>query len=764
MEKRTQFPIAALLLPFLLSGAAALSAQLCWLRQLTVTLGSSAAALNIILITFMGGLAIGSRLAERACKCTTRYLLLYAGLEGGLALYLICSPAIFSFTSALFIDFLPTLGHETLAAQMARVAVTGLVLLPPTIAMGMTAPVLITATVRQFRQAASYTGLLYGVNTLGASLGAIVTGTYLILRFGITMSLRMAAGMNMLAASAAILIVIVACRPTGVIGLQPAAEGPAKSGRDVKHTPVLKYGLLAAGGGFVGMGLEIIFARFLVFIIGSSYYSHTICITGFLLGIVAGSLLVALVARRFELRESFLPYLFIFAGFSAAVSAVLFFNHFPLAAQRYLYMMGIIDLHPLAIKLTTALILVVLPAMASGMILPLLVHLLIKKTRNVSVGSSRIFFYNTVGSVVGVALVGYVLIELLGVLNALFLITLLSFLLALYSMTLSSPSRRIPRILPFGIAILGILTTSGLFLMTNDTPLVVHSTVYTMLEDPELVFYREDEGASVSAVILPQEEKMMLLINGLRAARLSRDTGRGDLSLATDVAMLSHSDPRTAFFAGLGTGRNAGAAGLYPGVKIDALEISDAVISALPYFDEYTYNVSKNDHIKVILGDARHFLQATGKRYDLIVPDAYISALTGTAYLYNVEFFQLCARHLSPGGRVVMQIDVNSGIDRTIAAGFLIAFPYVELVRSPTLGSHYLVASNEEISFPSLPVAKWYNHDEINKRIQLLGFAESEKMSLRRFSSNAELIEEFKGAKASTDDHPIVDYISAYWK
>ncbi len=764
MGRRTQFPIAPLLFPFLLSGAAALGAELCWLRQLTVTLGSSAAALNIILITFMGGLAIGASFTERVCKHTTRYLLLYAALEGGLALYLICSPYIISFASAVFIEFLPILGHETFVAHMGRLTVAGLALLPPTVAMGMTAPVLITATVRQYRQAASYTGLLYGVNTLGASLGAIVTGTYLILHFGITISLRMAAGMNLLAASTAILIVIVARRPAGEVGLQPATGGQAKSGRDVGHALVFKYCFLAAAGGFVGMGLQIIFARFLVFIIGSSYYSHTICITGFLLGIVAGSLLVALVARRVTLRDSFLPFLFIFAGFSSAASALLFFKHLPLAAQRYLFMEGIIDLHPLAIKLATALMLVVLPAMASGMILPFLVHLLIKKTRNVSTGSSRIFFYNTVGSVLGVALVGYVLIELLGVLNALFLITLLSFLLALYSMTLSSGSGRILRKLPFGMAILGIMATACLVIITNDTPLVIHSAVYTMLEDPELVFYREDEVASVSAVTLPQEGKMMLLINGLRAAQLSRHMERGNLGLATDVAMLSHSDPKTVFVAGLGSGRNAGVAGLYPGVEIDAVEISDAVISALPCFDEYTYNASKNDRIKVILGDARHFLQATGKRYDLILPDAYISALTGTAYLYNVEFFQLCAQHLSQGGRVIMEVDLRSRIDRTIAAGFLIAFPHVELVRTPSFGWHFLVASNEEIHFPTLPAAKWHNHAEVKRRIQHLGLAESEDLSLYHFSSKAELIEEFKAVKASTDDHPIVDYISAYWK
>lgn len=79
----------------------------------------------------MAGLAIGARLAERTCRRTSRYLLLYAALEGGLALYLFFSPYIISSASSLFIEFLPALGHETPAAQIARLAVTGSILLPP---------------------------------------------------------------------------------------------------------------------------------------------------------------------------------------------------------------------------------------------------------------------------------------------------------------------------------------------------------------------------------------------------------------------------------------------------------------------------------------------------------------------------------------------------------------------------------------------------------------------------------------------------------
>ena len=111
-----------------------------------------------------------------------------------------------------------------------------------------------------------------------------------------------------------------------------------------------------------------------------------------------------------------------------------------------------------------------------------------------------------------------------------------------------------------------------------------------------------------------------------------------------------------------------------------------------------------------------------------------------------------------------MQIKLNSDIDRTIAAGFLIAFPYVKLVTSPNTGIHFLVAANEEISFPVLPVTKWQDHAEITKRIQLLGFAESGNLNLRDFSTDVELIDVIKAAQASTDDHPIVDYISAYLK
>ena len=749
-------PVAVLLLvPFLLSGSAALIAQLCWLRYLTLIVGGSAAALNIILITFMGGLAVGAALAKTVCRRTDRYLLLYAGLEAGLSLYLFVSPHVIALVGRVFVRLLPTLGHETAAEQFARLIVSGLALILPTVAMGLTTPILITASVQRFRDTASTAGLLYGINTLGAALGALVAGAYLILNFGVSRSLQLAAGLNLLAAALAILILVVSRRESGPVADSSPAPPPADGKQTTDRRRVRTLCLLAAAGGFAGMALEVIFARLLVFMIGSSYYSHTIAITGFLLGIVLGSLVIGVAARRYVPRGRHLPLLFALFGFATIISALMF-ERLPLTLQRYLVLQDAIDLHPLVIKLTAALALVVLPAMFSGLLLPYLIHVLTHATRNVGVAASNILTYNTVGSVLGVALTGYVLIESLGVQNALFAVTLLVFALGFYSLGLTPAAERTMR-LPLVLGGVGLVLTAVLIPIKGGKRLVEHSVIYSNLDRPEILFYLEDESASVSVVEMPTRDGRRLLINGLPAAEV--DPVTLSLGATTDVAMAAHLDPKTVFAAGIGSGQNAGVAGIYPGVQVDAVEISDAVIVAMPFFDRFTYDASTNPAVRVIRGDARHFLKSTDKSYDVILPDVFISALTGTAYLYNVEFFAQCARHLNPGGRVVLNVSLEAAIDRVIAASFTAAFPHVEFVTIPYKDITYLIGSNDPITFPSRPWEKWADQPEVMHRMERLGFLDSSGLDGFRTLTRDQLRAELSGTRISTDDHPIIDYL-----
>lgn len=747
-------PAVLLLVPFFCSGAAALIAQLCWLRMLTTILGGSSAALNVILITFMGGLAIGAALAKRLTHRVRDFVLLYAVLEGLLCVYLFASPYLVRALGNGFVKLLPVLGHETLFENMIRLVVAGTAFILPTVVMGMTTPILITASVERVRETASWAGLLYGINTLGAATGALLAGCYLILAIGVSRSLAFAAGLNLVAALLALIIVKV--RPLHDAAGSRAGADPLRPRSADERRLIRLLCVLAFFGGFAGMALEVILARMLMFVIGGSYYSHTISIGGFLLGIVAGSLLTGLLARRWAPKVGWVPLLFCIFGLATLVAALLF-EVLPMGLHRLLEVQQFAQLHFLVLKLTAALLLVLLPAMASGMILPYLIHLLSEHTQDVGNASSDVLFFNTVGSVAGVLLTGYVLIEWAGARNSIFGVGMLCFLMALYALNLLGDRVGGGARLTSWLGLAGMLLAAGLMVTRGNIPLIVDSVRYAAMDQPQILYYAEDEGASVSVTQRRDRNARGIMVNGLMAGEV--EVGEVALGSISDMAMLAHPDPRSLFIAGVGSGRTAGVAGLYRGVNVLAVEISEAVISALPYLDEYTYDLTKNPAVTVRHGDARHFLMTTDQRFDVIAPDVFVSAQTGTAYLYNVEFFELCAARINPGGRVVLNVALDKDIDRVIAAGFVAAFPYVKLIEIPYAHFAFLVGSNEPIELPPAPCLRWKDEPLVIQRCLLLGLGETGSLVSRVVADRDEILRQLDGTRPSSDDHPVVDYL-----
>ena len=298
------------------------------------------------------------------------------------------------------------------------------------------------------------------------------------------------------------------------------------------------------------------------------------------------------------------------------------------------------------------------------------------------------------------ALTGYVAIEAIGVRNALFSLAVAAFALALYAnRSLPDPGARwSPPLL--GLAAAGAVAALVLIPLRGSVPLIVHSVIYHQYGKPEILFYEEDEGISVSVLRYPGEPGRTLMINGLTASGLSPSDLKAGAE--TDVALASHPNPKTVFVAGTGSGKTSGVASLYGVDAIDSVEISRAAIAALPHFDSLTFSPSSNPVVNVIHGDARHYLRTTDKLYDIILPDVFISALTGTSYLYNQEFFELCADHLAENGRLVVQVDGQSPIDRSIIQGVLAAFPYVDYLRIPAAGLDTLSPRSSRSSIPIL--------------------------------------------------------------
>jgi len=272
-----------------LSGFSALVYELCWIRMASLVFGSTVAAVSTVLASFFGGLAIGSFAFGRLAQSTQRPLRWYCGLEIGLCGLALISPLMFDVAEQVYVYV--SAGDQSVGAmtQLLIFALVGAVLLPPTILMGGTLPLFCRAIAIDQVRVTRITGILYGVNTLGAATGCWVAGMVLIPKLGVDASIHAAAVITCLAA------VLVAW-----IAWQDRAE-PTSFAKDKTTEPTMRagrIGLLFFGVGFVALGSEVFWVRFLKLLIRNSVHTYTITLTFTLLGIVLRSLLVARMAEH----------------------------------------------------------------------------------------------------------------------------------------------------------------------------------------------------------------------------------------------------------------------------------------------------------------------------------------------------------------------------------------------------------------------------------------------------------------------------------
>jgi MFS family permease len=189
--------IAMRLLPlFAVSGVAALVYQVCWQRMLSVVIGADSESVTLIVSAFMLGLGVGALLGGIAAdRWRSRIVLQFALIElliGGFALI---SPGL-----------IHGIGAMTQTSPVWLIALTTfLLLLVPTTLMGATLPLLVTHCMTAYRAVGPAIGGLYFANTVGAAIGAAVTGLVTFHYIGIEATIRSAAALNALVAVLAML-------------------------------------------------------------------------------------------------------------------------------------------------------------------------------------------------------------------------------------------------------------------------------------------------------------------------------------------------------------------------------------------------------------------------------------------------------------------------------------------------------------------------------------------------------------------------------
>jgi spermidine synthase len=169
---------------FVLSGAAGLIYEVVWSRQLVLVFGNTTQAVSAILTGFFGGMAIGAFFGGRLADRIRRPLRMYGIIELVVVIVVLATPFTFGLIHEAYRGIFPVLEDWPPVLALVRLVLALVALAPATILMGATLPTL-TRYLTSSKHLSDAFGRLYLANTMGAILGTIVAGLFLIELFGL---------------------------------------------------------------------------------------------------------------------------------------------------------------------------------------------------------------------------------------------------------------------------------------------------------------------------------------------------------------------------------------------------------------------------------------------------------------------------------------------------------------------------------------------------------------------------------------------------
>jgi spermidine synthase len=189
-----------LIVAVLAAGMASLLYEVLWVRQLGLSLGSTAVATSVMLSAFLGGLALGSSYIGRKADSLKSPVKVLALVEAGAAaLGLLSIPAL-TWAGHAYVFLATAWGVTGVWATVLRALFSLVVMLLPAILFGMTFPLATTLGGRLI-SAQTSAGIISATSSFGSAIGALLCGLWLEPTFGIFTSACVGAGFNVLAAA-----------------------------------------------------------------------------------------------------------------------------------------------------------------------------------------------------------------------------------------------------------------------------------------------------------------------------------------------------------------------------------------------------------------------------------------------------------------------------------------------------------------------------------------------------------------------------------
>ena len=632
---------------FFLSGFLALTYEICWIRTASLVFGAANLALSTVLAVFFAGLALGSFIFGRYSPRTNRPLRIYGVMEIGVGLLAMLTPIAFSAADMVYEQFYPKVQNNFAMLSLIRFLLVVAILLPPTILMGGTLPLFCRQYVRRQKEISRTIGLLYGINTLGAAIGCAVCGFLLIRYVGVNATIFIAASVNVVVGVVVWALPISAAPVTGGDGVLASDTSTVSKEKIASRKTVCIYMLFGAVG-FVALGNEVLWARYLTLLLHNSVYTYTLTLTVVLIGIVLGSWWAS--GYFDSSRRRALLFGLTQTGNGLVVLTVLmlpasFWHAFPFEP------FWIVTL------------IMLLPAVLSGVSFPLAIRMVVDNPTLAGVGVGKMAAINTLGGILGALLAGFVVIPLWGLHIGIIATTGISLLVGFAAWLLLDRSLALSWRL--GLIVLCVVAWLGVpSLMGTQLP------ADFLVSGGKLVDYRE--GLSCHMAVLRRGERLDLEIDRMWQGQ----DEKYHQVMAAHIPMLLHQNPREALVVGLGVGQTASRFLFYDIDRLDCAEIESGLVPLVQ--KHFQSDWMTDPRVRFIFEDGRNFITHTDEKYDVISIEVGQVFRPGIAGFYTHEFYRRARQRLNPGGVISQFLPItffDKDTFRTTIATFLEVFP-----------------------------------------------------------------------------------------
>jgi spermidine synthase len=664
-----------------LSGTGALIFETLWLRLSGLAFGNSIWAAALILSSFMAGLALGNALAASSRIRRSRPLHFYAVLE-----------LLVAFFGCTIVFGLPVLGdvmrplwqmlwnYQPILLGL-RFVVSFLILLVPTTAMGLTLPVIIEDPLLRETEFGRAIGLLYGSNTLGAMVGAVLGEAYLIGAFGLYgTSITATATLCIAAAFALLLAKFGPARYAGLKMMDSSARSKFPLSFDVSYRS--PWGLLSVsfGTGLIFLALEVIWFRFLRLYVASSPTAFAIMLAMVLAGIGVGGVVAGAVFHSSRRSNQMFAILLL----AAAILVLLSYLLFP--GQLIRAPTGVFDLRWWQIAVLCAALMFPV-AFVSGILFPVLAAEVQTSVGDRMNSTGLTALLNTTGAAIGPLVASFVLLPSLGYQTSLICCAAGYALLSLLVIERQAWSFRRP-IGIIVIALWAILILSLVFFPYGraEAHFAHASRPYEVDEQGRVLarVVKRIEGTSDTWQLLRRdlfgEPYYYRLLSDAFSMSATNPRNQRYMRLFAYLPLAFHPAAKDVLLLCYGCGVTADAFTRRTTVeRIDVVDISKEVFALVDFYSGNNYsNPLRDPRVHPIIQDGRFFLQASARKYDVISGEPPPPKMAGAVNLYTQEFFSLMRSRLKENGIATFWLPINQlRVEETkaILRAFHNAFP-----------------------------------------------------------------------------------------